>query len=77
MDSNRRNYSSNVYTFNNFLDSLKMLSDTNTESTSQCEKKEQKGKEEERNELSELKKKKLSLKDEALAMIMEYKESKK
>ena len=28
-------------------------------------------------ELSELKKKKLSLKDEALAMIMEYKESKK
>ena len=61
MDSNRRNYSSNVYTFNNFLDSLKMLSDTNTESTSQCEKKEQKGKEEERNELSELKKENLEL----------------
>lgn len=61
MDSNRRNYSSNVYTFNNFLDSLRMLSDTNTESTSQCEKKEQKGKEEERNELSELKKENLEL----------------
>ncbi len=61
MDPNRRNYSSNVYTFNNFLDSLKMLSDTNTESTSQCEKKEQKGKEEERNELSELKKENLEL----------------
>ena len=61
MDSNRRNYSSNVYTFNNFLDSLKMLSDTNTESTSQCEKNEQKGKEEERNELSELKKENLEL----------------
>ena len=61
MDSNRRNYSSNVYTFNNFLDSLKMLSDTNTESTSQCEKKEEKGKEEERNELSELKKENLEL----------------
>ena len=61
MDPNRRNYSSNVYTFNNFLDSLKMLSDTNTESTSQCEKKEQKGKEEERNELSELQKEKLEL----------------
>ena len=61
MDPNRRNYSSNVYTFNNFLDSLKMLSDTNTESTSQCEKKEEKGKEEERNELSELKKENLEL----------------
>ena len=61
MDPNRRNYSSNVYTFNNFLDSLRMLSDTNTESTSQCEKKEQKGKEEERNELSELKKENLEL----------------
>ena len=61
MDPNRRNYPSNVYTFNNFLDSLKMLSDTNTESTSQCEKKEQKGKEEERNELSELKKENLEL----------------
>ena len=61
MDPNRRNYPSNVYTFNNFLDSLKMLSDINTESTSQCEKKEQKGKEEERNELSELKKENLEL----------------
>ena len=61
MDPNRRNYSSNVYTFNNFLDSLRMLSDTNTESTSQCEKKEEKGKEEERNELSELKKENLEL----------------
>ena len=61
MDSNRRNYSSNVYTFNNFLDSLRMLSDTNTESTSQCEKKEQNGKEYQRNELSELKKENFEL----------------
>lgn len=60
MDSNRTKYPSNVYTFNHFLDSLRLLSETNTDTTSQCEKKESNG-ECKRNELSELKKENLEL----------------